>query len=547
MCDNLSIDAFGKENEVSKRAWRESDMEKVKIDRTIFTASILAVIIICIPLAKFPDEGTKIVNAVFNFITAKLGVIYLWAGIGCLGFLLWLSLSKYGGIVLGYENDKPQFSLFSWVSMLFCAGVATGILYLGTIEWTYYYESPPYGLQPHCNEAIEWASTYGMFHWGLIGWAFYALPAVAIGYFYYIRKVPYMRLSTSCYGIFSNHCEGLVGKLVDITFMVGLLGAVGTSIGLGIPMISAGLSHLFGIEESFRLNFFVVLFVTAIFSTTVYVGLEKGIKRLADINMTMAICILIYVLLAGKATFFILKMGTNSIGLMFQNFIRMSTWTDPLTNSGFVEDWTVFYWAWWIAVGPFMGIFLAEISRGRTIRQIILGTLFFGSFGCAVYYIILGNYALHLQIHDIVSITDTLARQGAPVAIITVISSLPLGRIVLLLFCIVSVIFMATTYNSSSYALASCASSKIRRGQSPAKWHRLFWAFALIALPLTLMFIGDLKTAGFTSPAFNSIKTASLVVSLPLLVIFIIMACSLANSLRKGHDSSNGEDSEQDN
>jgi BCCT family betaine/carnitine transporter len=507
-------------------------MQKVKIDRTIFISSILLIIIVCIPLTMFPAEGTKVVNTIFNFITSNLGVIYLWAGVACLIFLLWLAFSKHGSIVLGNEGEKPQFSLYSWVCMLFCAGVATGILYWGTIEWTYYYESPPYGAAPHSIEAIEWASTYGMFHWGLTGWAFYALPAVAIGYFFYIRKIPYMRVSTSCYGIFSHHAEGFIGKLIDVTFMVGLIGATGTSLGLGTPMIAAGLSRLFGIEESFALNVGVVLVVTAIFATTVYIGLEKGIKRLADINMALAICILIFVLAAGP-TIFLLKMGTNSLGIMFQNFIRMNTWTDPLTNSGFVEDWTVFYWAWWIAVGPFMGIFLAEISRGRTIRQIVLGSLFFGSFGCAIYYIILGNYALHLELNDIVSVTGTVAEKGAPAAIITVIASLPLGKIILAMFCIVSVIFMATTYNSSSYALASCASSKIKSGQSPAKWHRLFWAFALALLPLTLMFVGDLRKGGFESSALESLKTASLVVSLPLLVVFVIMAFSLAKALRQ--------------
>ena len=516
-------------------------MENVKIDRTIFTASILLVFIVCIPIVVFPTEGNEVINAVFNFITLNFGVAYLWSGIACLGFLLWLSFSKYGRIVLGNEGEKPKFSLYSWVSMLFCAGVATGILYWGTIEWTYYYESPPYGIEPHSIKAIEWASTYGMFHWGLIGWAYYALPAVAIGYFYYIRKIPYMRLSTSCYGIISSRAEGLIGKIIDVTFMVGLIGATGTSLGLGTPMISAGLSRLFGIAESFGLNVCVVLVVTGIFATTVYIGLEKGIKRLADINMAMAVCILIFVLAAGP-TIFILKMGMNSIGIMFQNFIRMSTWTDPLTDSGFVEDWTVFYWAWWIAVGPFMGIFLAEISRGRTIRQVILGSLFFGSFGCAIYYIILGNYALHLELNDIISVTGTLAEKGAPAAIISVIASL--GWIVLSFFCLVSVIFMATTYNSSSYALASCASSKIRPGQSPARWHRLFWAFALAVLPLTLMFVGDLRSGGFKSSALESLKTASLVVSLPLLAVFVIMAFSLVKSLREG-DNSVGRENKQ--
>jgi BCCT family betaine/carnitine transporter len=511
---------------------KEQSMENAKIDRIIFTVSIMVIMAICIPLVIFPEGGTEIVNKVFNFVTSQFGVIYLWAGIACLGFLLWLSFSRHGSIVLGFDDEKPQFSLYSWVCMLFCAGVATGILYLGTIEWSYYYKSPPYGTTPGSAEAINWASTYGMFHWGLTGWAFYALPAVAIGYFYYIKKVPYMRLSTSCYGLLGERAEKFPGRVIDITFMFGMIGSVGTSIGLGTPMISAGISRLFGFDGSFGLNLIVVLIVTVIFASTVYVGIEKGIKRLADINMALAIFLLLFVLFAGP-TVFILKMGTNSIGTMFQNFIRMSTWTDPLTESRFVEDWTVFYWAWWIAVGPFMGIFLAQISRGRSIRQVVLGSLFFGSFGCAIYYIILGNYALHLEINNIVSITETLAQNGAPTAIITVIASLPLGKVILLLFCVVSIIFMATTYNSSSYAMASCASSKIRKDQNPAKWHRLFWAFALVLLPLTLMWLGDLDSEGFKSKAFDSLKTASLVVSLPLLLVFVIMAVSLLKSLRE--------------
>jgi BCCT family betaine/carnitine transporter len=507
-------------------------MEKVKIDRIIFTVSILVIIAVCTPLVLFPTGGIEVVNKVFNFVTAQFGVVYLWAGMACLGFLFWLSFSQHGSMVLGFEGEKPQFSLYSWVCMLFCAGVATGILYFGTIEWTYYYKSPPYGATPGSIEAINWAATYGMFHWGLTGWAFYALPAVAIGYFYYIKKVPYLRLSTSCHGILGDRAEGSLGRIIDITFMFGMIGSVGTSIGLGTPMISAGLCGLFGLEGSFGLNLIVVLIVTIIFATTVYAGIEKGIKRLADINMALAIFLLIFVLFAGP-TVFILKMGTNSIGLMFQNFIRMSTWTDPLTESRFVEDWTVFYWAWWIAVGPFMGIFLAQISRGRTIRQVVLGSLFFGSFGCAVYYIVLGNYALHLEMNQSVPIMETLAQKGPPSAIIAVIASLPLGKVMLLLFCVVSIVFMATTYNSSSYAMASCASSKIRTGQDPAKWHRLFWAFALVLLPLTLMFVGDLDSEGFKSKAFDSLKTASLVVSLPLLGVYIMMAISLVKGLKK--------------
>lgn len=507
-------------------------MDNAKIDRPIFTASLLIIFLVCIPLIVSPKAGNRAVNATFNFITSNLGVVYLWAGIACLSFLLWVSFSRFGKIKLGDKEAGPKFSTYSWVSMLFCAGVATGILYWGTIEWVYYYESPPFGILPHSGEAIEWASTYGMFHWGLTGWSFYALPAVAIAYFYYVRKIPLFRISSACRGIIHHRADGMLGKFIDVIFMVGMLGSAGTSLGFGTPMISAGISALLGIEESFVLNLFVALFCAVIFSISVYLGLQKGIKHLSNINMAMALLILLFILAVGP-TLFILKMGTNSIGVMFQNFIRMNTWTDPLTNSGFVEGWTIFYWAWWIAVGPFMGIFIAQISKGRTIRQVILGPLCFGSFGCAIYYVILGNYALHLELNDILSVTDTLGERGAPAAIIAVIASLPLSKYILLLFCLVSVIFLATTYDSASYALASSASKELKPDQSPARWHRLFWAFALAFLPITLMFIGDLRTGGLESPGLESVKTASLVVSLPLMVVFVVIALSLVKSLKE--------------
>jgi BCCT family betaine/carnitine transporter len=216
-------------------------------------------------------------------------------------------------------------------------------------------------------------------------------------------------------------------------------------------------------------------------------------------------------------------MATNSFGFMVVNYVRMSTWTDPLTDSGFVEDWTIFYWAWWIAVGPFMGIFVARISEGRTIRQIVLGMLGFGTLGSAVYYAILGNYALHLELNDLLSVTRIVAEQGEPAAIVRVIASLPFGTALLAVFCVASLVFLATTYDSASYTLASSTTREMHGDQEPARWLRLFWAIALGVLPIALMRIGGLEP----------LRTASLVVSLPLLFVFVAMAVSLTKSLRE--------------
>ena len=230
--------------------------------------------------------------------------------------------------------------------------------------------------------------------------------------------------------------------------------------------------------------------------------------------------LLLFVLLAGP-TLFILKMATNSAGLCSHRFVRMATWTEPLGDTRFVEDWTVFYWAWYIAAAPFFGIFFARISEGRTLRQLVLGMLGWGSLGCAVYYAILGNYALHLELEGIVPVTAVLAEQGPPAAIAAVFASLPLGGVVLALFCVASLVFLATTYDSAAYSLASGASTALGHDQEPARWHRLFWAFALALLPLALMRIGGL----------DPMRTASLVSSLPLAALYVVMAVSLVRGL----------------
>jgi BCCT family betaine/carnitine transporter len=492
----------------------------LKADKTIFIGAILLLLPFSIPLLIWPLESAVYLNNIKDFIVGNFGVAYIWLAISTLGFVLWLAFSKYGNINFG--NTTPQFSTFSWASMLFCAGVATGILYWGSIEWAYYYDSPPFGAEPRSLQAIEWSSSYGMFHWGITGWAFYALPTVAIGYAYYVRKIPQMRISTACHGLIGRRSKGFLGKLMDIFFMAGLLGSTGTSLGLGTPMIAAGLVLLFGFESSFLLQVIVIIFSTIIFATSVYLGLEKGIKKLSNINTTLALLFLLFVLLAGP-TLFILKMATNSFGFLIENFIRMSTWTEPLGNSNFVEDWSIFYWAWWIAVGPFMGIFVAKISKGRTIRQIVIGSLIFGSLGSAVYYAVLGNYALSLELNNLIPITEMVQDGKAAEAIVSIVSYLPMGKFILGLFCIVAIIFIATSFDSSSYTLASCATVELDINKEPMRWQRLFWAFALILLPIGLMLVGGL----------DSLKTAALISSMPLLFVYVMMGASLLLSFKK--------------
>jgi BCCT family betaine/carnitine transporter len=345
---------------------------------------------------------------------------------------------------------------------------------------------------------------------------------VAIAYPYYVRRIPYLRLSTACTEFLPGGVNSGRGRVIDFLYMLNLVGGTGTSLGLSTPMIAASFAALTGLEHNFVLEVSMVLMCIAIFGTSAYIGLHGGFKRLADLNMLVAFTLLLFVLAAGP-TIFILKVGLNSIGLVLQNFLRLNTWTDPIGESGFVESWTVFYWAWWIAYGPFVGIFVTRISRGRTIRQVVTGMLLFGSLGAGLFFIIFGNYALHLELSGALSVTDIIRDAGEAQAITAVFQSLPYGSLALAAFFVVAVVFLATTYDSASYTLASVSTKRLEAGDNPARWNRVFWACALGVLPITLMFVdGGLRV----------ILSATIVVSLPLIGVGVLMALSLLRMLR---------------
>ena len=310
---------------------------------------------------------------------------------GALGWWVWMVASRCGHIRLDAYNEPPGFSPLNWIAMLFCSGIGAGLMFWCMIEWSYYYSAPPFGAAPRSTEAAEWASTYGIFHWGFTAWAFYCLPSLAIAYPYYVRRIPWLRFSNSCHRFLKGRELGPLSRFIDFWLMIAIVAGAGSALAFCTPMISACIARLFGLEYGFWLDLVVIGLSVMIFGTSVWLGLKKGMKTLSDATLVLGILLLVYVLLAGP-TDFLLRTSMNSVGLMLQNFVRMNFWTDPFTRSGFVENWTIFYWAWWLSYSPFVGLFVTRISRGRTIREVIMGRLGFGTLGCAVFYMVLGNY-----------------------------------------------------------------------------------------------------------------------------------------------------------
>ncbi|KGP72594.1 BCCT family transporter [Pontibacillus yanchengensis] len=503
------------------------------IDWPTFIGAFFLLLAVTVPLILFPEQGQEVVLAAKDYMTKNFGVLFMLMGIGVFLFLIYVAFSKNGHVKLGDKDEKQEFGTFSWAAMLFCAGIGSSILYWGTIEWAYYYQSPPFGMEGGTKEAIQWASAYGIFHWGPIAWAIYTLPALPIAYFYYVRKKPVLKISEACRPLIGKRADGPIGTIIDVLFMFGLMGGAGTTLALGTPMIAQGISSLTGVEVTIGLKTVILVVCTVIFAVSAYTGLKKGIKVLSDINLWLAFFLLGFIFIFGP-TRFIAETTTNSLGLLLDNFFHMSTWTEPFGNLGqfeetlFPESWTIFYWAWWLVYAPFVGLFIARISRGRTIRQMILGTIIYGTLGSILFFGIVGNFGMYMQMTGEFDVIGVLNNQGAPAAIISVMDQLPLAPLMIGIFTVLAIIFLATTFDSSSYILASVVQKQVE--EEPLRWNRLFWAFALCLLPLTLMYLGGLGT----------LQTASIVGGFPLIIIMIMLAWSFMKASNADIKASEG-------
>ena len=499
-----------------------SDNETPKIDWFIFIGGTLLLLAVVVPIVVAPQWSFEVINTSFNFLTQQFGIFYIIAACVIFVFLIWLSISHYGGVVLGPDGVAPSHSKFSWAAMLFCTGIGSSLIYWGAAEWAFYYTSPPFGVEPRSEEAVLWASSYGMFHWGPVGWGLYCLPAIAFCCSYHIRQIPVLRLSAACSSVLKDQTDRWPGRVIDLLFIVGLLGTAATGLAFGTSLVSSAVTRLTGLPDGFEMQLVILILATTLIAYSVYRGLDKGIKVLSVINATLALVLVAYVLVVGP-TRFILEMGVTSAGHLMQNFIKMMTWTDPTGKAQFVESWTIFYWAWWLALGPFVGMFVAKISQGRTVREVIFGMLGWGSIGCALFFIVLGNYALYLELNGVYPVAQQAIDESPSAAIAAIIELLPFGAFWLIFIAIIGMIFTATTYDSASYTLSAGATRYLKPDEHPARMHRVYWAVALGFLPAVLLFLGGLR----------ALQTASVVASVPLLLVYFILGWSIVKVLKE--------------
>ncbi len=501
-----------------------------KIDHGLMWPGVIVTGIIGLLLSLFPKSGKAVVDALFAILTHNFKWLFLLFGLFCVLFLVWLASSKWGNIKLGSPEDEPEFSTYTWAAMIFCAGIGIAIVYWAFIEPVYYLNTNGIlHVNPTTQKGLigELAGMYGQFHWGITPWAIYALPTFPIAYAIHVKKIPALRLSAACRGIIGKRADGPLGKIIDIVVIFAMIGGVGTSLGLAVPLGTALVCEMTGLPESFSMQVIILIVWTALFTVTVWAGLKKGIARLADLNTYIAYFLLIYVFIIGPTTF-ILNNWCNSLGLLFSDFFKLSLWTDPISNGGFPESWTVFYWAWWVAYAPMMGLFVARISKGRTIRQVVIGELVYGSLGCWVFFAIWGGYAINLQTSGSLDVYSILKASdwSNNVTIVAILKSMPGGKYIFIpVFTILCSIFLATTLNSAAYTLSSQVTMKLTGDQEPPRWNRTLWGLILGLLALGLLSTGALK----------AVQLSSIVVALPLIPVLLLMVFSLMKWLNQDY------------
>lgn len=500
-------------------------MKSSNTDQITVFSIFLAIVVITLPMVIYPIETGELIRDIYQNIVDLLGPTYMVFGILTLVFILYIALSKYGNFRLGGQDTTPEYSNFSWVCMLFCSGIGGGILYWSVVEWAYYVDESLFGIQPFSERAFHLASGYGIFHWGITGWALYCFPAIAIAVPFYHFKLGSLRLSSGLRTNSESSVEtSFFGRLVDFVFVFVLIGASGGSMGMYVPIVAAGVSEIFNIEHTLMLDLSMLALCTSLFAYSVYKGIYKGIRVISNANILMSLLFLIAVLSFGPA-YEILTLTFNALKEISINFIGMNT-LGIMEESKFAEDWTVFYWAWWLALGPQVGLFVARVSKGRTLREVIIGMLLLGSFGCFLFFAIIGNYAITLELSGQLIVSEILANEGHTVAATKTILTLPYGELFVFAYCLIVVIFIATSYDSVSYLLSSHVKKISNDDFRPSRYSRLFWAFILSILPACLFFINSNRAA----------MDVILIMSPPLLVIFPIFAGSLVRTLKKHYD-----------
>ena len=494
---------------------------KYKIDWSTVIVPFALIAFLCASFILAPEQSSNVVAQIRFLLGDTLGLYYLIIGLGVFLLSIYLAFSKYGTIRLGRPDEKPKYSDFTWASMMFTAGLAADILFYSFCEWILY------AADPHLADMGSmqiWSSTYPLFHWGPIPWSFYLVLAVAFGFMIHVRGCHKQKYSEACRPFLGEKTDRLPGRLIDLIAVVALLAGTATTFSLATPLMSQIAADLLGIENSKWITIAILVFTCIVYTVSVVRGMH-GVMKLAASCVYLFFALLAYVLFFGGEARYIIETGFSSLGNLVQNFIGLSTYTDPLRTTSFPQNWTIFYWAYWMVWCVASPFFIGSISRGRTVKQTILGGYLFGLGGTFVSFIILGNYSLGLQMFGTLDILGMYSATGDLYTTITaIIRTLPLAPLVLVLLALTMVAFYATSFDAIALVASSYSYRELKDGEEPHMGIKVFWSIMLILLPIALL---------FSDSSMANLQTVSIIAAFPIAIIILLIVLSFFKDAKK--------------
>lgn len=491
-------------------------MEKVKkkIDWATMLIPFAIVVALMALFMIYPDRSKTTVDMLRGYFGDTIGLYYPLLAIGSVVCALYVAMTpRYGNIKLG-DNATPAYSDFKWGTMIFTSTMAADIMFYSLIEWALY------GGEQHVQDlgGIEmWAETFTLFHWGPLAWGFYVILAVCFGFMMHVRKRDRQRFSEACRPQLGNMVDGFVGKLIDVIAIFAIVCATATTFSLATPLLTKAMGTVLGFNITTAVTILVLLLICSVYTITVLFGV-KGISKLASICSYLFFAILLYFLFLGGETRYIIESGFQSLGNMLQNFISLATYMNPSRTDGFVQNWTIYYWAYWLVWCVATPFFIALISKGRTLRNVVYGTFGWGLAGTYMSFIILGGYGLSMQMKHGMDAIGFISNGGEMYeAILMIFDTLPLPSLALLRLVITMIAFYSTTLDGITYVTSSYSYKQISAEEEPSRKIRAFWSIILILLPIALLFAEN---------TLYSLQGVTIIAAYPIGLLLILIVWS---------------------
>ncbi|QOW47602.1 MULTISPECIES: choline BCCT transporter BetT [Acinetobacter] len=485
------------------------------VNRNVFFSSVGIIAIFLAFVILTPNAFDLMTKQMNQWITDSFSWFYVLAVAIFLIVLVFIALSDMGKIKLGPDHSQPTYSNGSWFAMLFTAGMGIGLMFFGVAEPVMHYVNPPTG-DPETVQAAQQAMRITFFHWGLHAWAIYALVGLTLAYFAFRYHLP-LKVRSGLYPLIGKKIYGPMGDAVDTFATIGTVFGVATTLGFGVTQINSGLNYLLGWESQISTQIILIIFVTALASLSVCLGLDKGIKRLSELNLVLALALLIFVFLA-SSSIYILQTTIQNAGQYMSNLFSMTFNLYAYQPSGWIGGWTIMYWAWWISWSPFVGMFIARVSRGRTIREFIVGVLLIPTGFTLIWMGFMGNAALFSILEQGNTSLITAVQQDSSVALFEFLNHLPFASISSFIATILVILFFVTSADSGAlvtdYLTAKTENSPI--------WQRLFWTVIMAVLSIILLVVGGL----------GALQSATMMSALPFTLIMLLLCWGLLKALR---------------